>query len=129
VGLRRRGGRRRRRGPGGARSMPCGVAKRSCSGSGPLPRAWAQLPVDCVLLLGRVAGAAAAGLRRMPRSLWGPAIGGRPHQRPPRRGGGRSHCQPALHTYCVIFIENVAREYVVLGASVNSMHCTNGIDT
>jgi hypothetical protein len=80
VGLRRRG-----RGPGGARSRPCGAAQRSCAGSGPLPSAGAQLPVDCVLLLGRVAGAAAAGLRRMPRGRWGPAIGGRPHLRPPRR--------------------------------------------
>ncbi len=79
-GLRRRGGRRRGRGPGGARSRPCGAAKWSCAGSGPLPRAWAQLPVDCVLLLGWVAGAAAAGLQRMPRGRWGPAIGGRPHR-------------------------------------------------
>jgi hypothetical protein len=44
----------------------------------------AQLPVDCVLLLGGVTGAA-AGLRRMPRSRWRPAIGGHPHRRPPRR--------------------------------------------
>jgi hypothetical protein len=73
------------RGPGGARSRPCGAAQRSCAGSGPLPRAGSQLPVDCVLLLGGVAGAAAAGLRRMPRGRWGPAIGGRPHRRPPRR--------------------------------------------
>jgi hypothetical protein len=36
------------------------------------------------LLLGGVAGAA-AGLRRMQRSRWRPAIGGRPHRRPPRR--------------------------------------------
>ncbi len=55
--------------PGGARSRPCGAAQRSCAGSGPLPRAGAQLPVHYVLLLGGVAGAAAAGLRRMPR--WG----------------------------------------------------------
>ena len=52
----------------------------------PLPRAGAQLPVDCVLLLGGVAGAA-AGLRRMPRGRWRPAIGDRPHRRPPRRLG------------------------------------------
>ena len=32
-----------------------------------------------------VAGAAAAGLRRMPCGRWGPAIGGRPHRHPPRR--------------------------------------------
>jgi hypothetical protein len=49
-------------GGGGARSRPCGAAQRSCAGSGPLPRAGTQLPVDCALLLGRVAGAAAAGL-------------------------------------------------------------------
>ena len=61
-GLRRRGGQRRGRGPGGARSWPCGAAQRSCAGSGPLPRAGAQLPVDGVLLLGGVADAAAAGL-------------------------------------------------------------------
>jgi hypothetical protein len=53
VGLRRRGGRRRGRGPVGARSRSCGAAQRSCAGSGPLPRAGAQLPVDCVLLLAR----------------------------------------------------------------------------
>ena len=35
-----------------------GVAQRSCAGSGPFPRAWSQLPVDCVLLLGGMAGAA-----------------------------------------------------------------------
>jgi hypothetical protein len=85
VGLRRRGGRWRGRGPGGARSRPCGAAQRSCAGSGPLPRAGAQLPVDFVLLLGGVAGAAAAGLRHMPRGRWGAAIGGRPHRRPPQR--------------------------------------------
>ena len=41
-------------GPGAARSRPCGAAQRSCAGAGPLPRAWAQLPVDCncILLLG-----------------------------------------------------------------------------
>ena len=72
-------------GGGGARSRPCVAAQRSCAVSGPLPRAGEQLPVDCVLLLGGVAGAAAAGLRRMPRGRWGPAIGGRPHRRPPRR--------------------------------------------
>ncbi len=71
-------------GVGGARSRPWGAAQRSCAGSGPLPRAGVQLPVDCVLLLGGVAGAA-AGLRRMPRGRWGPAIGGRPHRRPLRR--------------------------------------------
>jgi hypothetical protein len=38
----------------GARSLPCGAAQRSYAGSGPLPRAGAQL----VLLLGGVAGAA-----------------------------------------------------------------------
>ena len=41
------------------------------------------------MLRGRVAGAAAAGLRRMPRGRWRLAIGGRPHRRPqqlpPRR--------------------------------------------
>ena len=71
-------------GPGGARSLSCGASQRSYSCDGPLPRAGAQLPVDCVLLLGGVTGAA-AGLRRMPRSQWLPAIGGHPHQRPPRR--------------------------------------------
>ena len=60
-GLRRRGGRRRGRGPGGASSRPWGAAQRSCAGSGPLPRAGAHLPVDCVLLLGGVAGAAVRG--------------------------------------------------------------------
>ncbi len=39
-------------GGGRARSRPCGAAQRSCAGSGPLPRAKTQLPVDCVLLLG-----------------------------------------------------------------------------
>ena len=68
-------------GGGGARAGPaadddpsfwtCGTAQRSWAGSGPLPRAWTQLPVDCVLLLGGVAGAAAAGLRRMQRRQWG----------------------------------------------------------
>jgi hypothetical protein len=62
VGLLLRGGQRRGRGPVGARSWPCGDAQQSCTGSGPLPRAGAQLPVDCVLLLGGVADAAAAGL-------------------------------------------------------------------
>ena len=66
-GLRRWGGRRGGRGPVGARSRPCGAAQQSCACSGPLPRAGAQLPVDCFLLLGGVAGAAAAGLRRMLR--------------------------------------------------------------
>jgi hypothetical protein len=60
VGLLRRGGAREAR-------RPCGAAQRSCAGAGPLPLAGAQLPVDCVLLLWGVAGAA-AGLRRMPRS-------------------------------------------------------------
>ena len=51
---------------------------RSCTGcAGPLPLAGAQLPVDCVLLLGGVAGAA-AGLRRMPRGRWRSAIRGPP---------------------------------------------------
>jgi hypothetical protein len=44
--------RRRVRGPGAARSRPCGEAQRSCVIDGPLPRAGVQLPVDCVLLLG-----------------------------------------------------------------------------
>ena len=43
--------RRRGRGPGGACSRPCGAAQRSCAGSGPLPRAGTQLPVDCVLFV------------------------------------------------------------------------------
>ena len=60
-GLRRRGGRRGGRGQVGARSRPCGAAQQSCAGSGPLPRAGAQLPVDCVLLLGWVAGALLRG--------------------------------------------------------------------
>jgi hypothetical protein len=81
---RRRGGRRRGRGPGGARRRPCGAARRSFAGAGRLPRAGAQLAVDCVLLMGGVTGAG-AGLRRMPRGRWRPAIGGRPHRRPPRR--------------------------------------------
>jgi len=68
VGLLRWGGRGRRRVTGEARSRPCGAAQRSCAGAGPLPLAGAQLPVDCVLFLGGVAGAA-AGLRRMPRGL------------------------------------------------------------
>ncbi len=59
MGLRRRGGRRRGGGPGAARSRPCGAAKRSCAGAGPLPRAGAQLPVDCVL--STVAAAEARG--------------------------------------------------------------------
>ena len=84
VGLRRRGGRRRRRGPGAARSRPCGAARRSCAGAGPLPRAGAQFPVDCFLLLGGVAGAG-AGRRRMPPSRWRPDLGGRPRRRPSRR--------------------------------------------
>jgi hypothetical protein len=71
-------------GPGAARNRPCGAARRSCAGAGPLPRAGAQLPVHCVLLLGGVAGAG-AGRRRMPRGRWRPAFGGRPHRRPPRR--------------------------------------------
>ena len=52
VGLRLRGGHRRGRGPVAACSRQCGSAWRSCDGAGPLPRAGAQLPVDCVLLLG-----------------------------------------------------------------------------
>jgi hypothetical protein len=63
-----RGGRWRGRAPGEARCRPCGVATRSCDCVGPLPRAGAQLAVDCVLLLGEVAGAG-AGRRLMPRGL------------------------------------------------------------
>ena len=40
-------GRRRGRGPGEARSRPCGAAQRSCAGSGPLPRVGVQLPASC----------------------------------------------------------------------------------
>ncbi len=78
VGLQLRGGLLRGLGPGGAHSRPCVAAHRSCAGSGPLPRAGAQLPVVCVLLLGGVAGAAAAGLRCMQRCLWRPANRGPP---------------------------------------------------
>ena len=42
------------------------MAQRSCAG--PLPRAGAQLPVDCVLLLGGVAGVVAACNRGPPSS-------------------------------------------------------------
>jgi hypothetical protein len=84
VGLHQRGGRRRGLVPGAVRSRPCGAAQRSCAGAGPLPRDGAQLPMDCILLLGGVAGAA-AGLRHMQLSQWRPAIGGRPHRRPSRR--------------------------------------------
>jgi hypothetical protein len=59
VGLWRRVCLRRGRAPDAARSRPCGEAQLSCSGDGPLPRALAQLPVDCVLLPGGVAGAGA----------------------------------------------------------------------
>ncbi len=58
VGLRQRGGLRWGLGPGGARSRQCVEVHRSCACSGPLPRAGAQFPVDCLLLLGGVAGAA-----------------------------------------------------------------------
>ena len=34
----------------GARSRRCVAAQRSCAGSGSLPRAGAQLPVDCVFI-------------------------------------------------------------------------------
>ncbi len=84
VGLGRRGGQRRGRGPGAARRRPCGAARRSCACAGPLPRAGVHLAVDCVLLLGGLTGAG-AGRRHMPRSQCGPAIGGHPHRRPPRR--------------------------------------------
>ena len=77
VGLRQRGGRLRGWGPGESCSWPCGVEQRSCVGDGPLPRAGAQLPVDCVLFLRGVAGAA-AGRQHMPRSRWRPAIRGPP---------------------------------------------------
>jgi hypothetical protein len=40
------------RGPGAARRQPCGAALWSCVCTGLLPRAGAQLPVDCVSLLG-----------------------------------------------------------------------------
>jgi hypothetical protein len=43
VGLRWRGGGRRGRSTGVARSRPCGAAQQSCAGAGPLPRAGAQL--------------------------------------------------------------------------------------
>jgi hypothetical protein len=43
VGLRWRGGGRRRRITGVARIRPCGAAQRSCAGAGHLPRAGAQL--------------------------------------------------------------------------------------
>jgi hypothetical protein len=46
VGLGRQGGRQRGRAPGAARRRPRGAAGRSCAGSGPLPRAGAQLVVD-----------------------------------------------------------------------------------
>ncbi len=39
-------------GGGGDRSWPCVAAQRSCAGAGPLLRAGAQLPVDCISLLG-----------------------------------------------------------------------------
>jgi hypothetical protein len=58
-------------GGGAARRRPCGAARRSC-GAGRLPRAGSQLAVDCVLLLGGVAGAG-AGRLRMPRGRWRPA--------------------------------------------------------
>ena len=45
-----------------------------CGGTGPLPRAGAQLNVDCVFLLGGVAGAG-AGRLRMPHGQWRPASG------------------------------------------------------
>ena len=57
VGLRWRGGLCRGRGPVTAHSLPCDAAQLSCVCADPLPRAWKQLPVDCVLLLGGVAGA------------------------------------------------------------------------
>jgi hypothetical protein len=84
VGLRRQGGRQLGWGPGAARHRPCDAALRSCAYAGRLPRAGAQLAVDCVLLLGGLAGAG-EGLRRMPRGQWQLAIWGHPHQRPPRR--------------------------------------------
>jgi hypothetical protein len=55
-----------------------------------LRRRWPPFPCQgaarCGLSLvtGGVAGAG-AGLHRMPRGQWRPAIGGRPHRRPPRR--------------------------------------------
>ena len=52
VGLRWRGGGRRGRSTVVARSRPCGAAQRSCAGAGPLLRAGAQLPVDCISVLG-----------------------------------------------------------------------------
>ena len=88
-------GRRRGRGPGEARSRPCGAAQRSCAGSGPLPRVGVQLPASCcwgvwlVLLLRGCspcravgvclqsgppssASASTSGLSRhvLPRQLW-----------------------------------------------------------
>jgi hypothetical protein len=47
-----RGGRRRGRVTGEARSRPCGAAQRSCAGAGPFPFAGAQFSLDCILLLG-----------------------------------------------------------------------------
>ncbi len=64
--------------PGVARLLQCVTELLSWACAGPLPRAWDQLDVDCVLLLGGVAGAG-TGRRRMTSSLCLPAIGGRPH--------------------------------------------------
>jgi hypothetical protein len=84
VGLGQRGGRGRGRAPVDARRRPCGAMLWSCTCDGPLPRAGEQLDVDCILLLGGVAGAG-SGRGLMPRSQWRLAIGGHPHRRPPRR--------------------------------------------
>jgi hypothetical protein len=78
VGLGLQGGLLLARTPGVARLLPCVTELLSWACAGPLPRAWDQLNVDCVLLLGGVAGAG-TGCRRMPSSLCLPAIGGLPH--------------------------------------------------
>jgi hypothetical protein len=86
-------------GGGGARAGP--AAGRVARRGGPTPAlapflVSGLIPLWTCVVGGGVAGAG-AGRRRMPHGLWRPAIGGRPHRRPPRRWASPA---PFFLAYC-----------------------------
>jgi hypothetical protein len=107
--VRGRGGRRRGRVPGAVRRWPRGAARRSCSGAGLLPRAWAQLAV-------RVS-TGGLPLMVLTRGCLRASPGGRPRTVTSRRGRPPVDARRRLcagFRWCGSFVKMCAVECVLL---------------